>query len=116
MNILDENIPKNQRQLLESWRIRIRQIGFNIGQRGMQDAEIIPYRTRNASRLARTVTNARAQGMGGGSITHSTANSAITLAKAQKPSQGWTSCCAAARQEPCGGGWVTGQPTAMASP
>lgn len=43
MNILDENIPKNQRQLLESWRIRIRQIGFNIGQRGMQDEEIIPF-------------------------------------------------------------------------
>jgi hypothetical protein len=43
VNILDENIPKNQRQLLESWRIHVRQIGFNIGQRGMQDEEIIPF-------------------------------------------------------------------------
>lgn len=43
MNILDENIPKNQRQLLESWRIPIRQIGFNIGWRGMDDEEIIPF-------------------------------------------------------------------------
>lgn len=33
MNILDENLPKNQRQLLERWRIRIRQIGFNLGRR-----------------------------------------------------------------------------------
>jgi hypothetical protein len=43
VNILDENIPKNQRQLLETWRIHVRQIGFNIGQRGMQDEEIIPF-------------------------------------------------------------------------
>ena len=43
MNILDENIPKNQRQVLESWRVRVRQIGFNIGRRGMQDDEIIPF-------------------------------------------------------------------------
>ena len=43
MNILDENIPKHQRQLLEGWRIRVRQIGFNIGRRGMQDEEIIPF-------------------------------------------------------------------------
>ena len=43
MNILDENIPQNQRQLLESWRFRVRQIGFNIGRRGMQDEEIIPF-------------------------------------------------------------------------
>lgn len=42
MNILDENLPGNQRQLLESWRVHIRQIGFNIGRRGMQDEEIIP--------------------------------------------------------------------------
>ena len=43
MNILDENIPKNQRQLLESWRIRVRQIGFNLGRPGMQDEQIIPF-------------------------------------------------------------------------
>jgi hypothetical protein len=43
VNVLDENIPKNQRQLLESWRIRVRQIGFNVGRRGMQDDEITPF-------------------------------------------------------------------------
>ena len=44
MNILDENIPKDQRQLLERWRVHIRQIGFNVGRRGMQDEdEVIPF-------------------------------------------------------------------------
>lgn len=43
MNILDENIPKNQRQLLEKWRIHVRQIGINIGRMGMQDEEIVPF-------------------------------------------------------------------------
>jgi hypothetical protein len=43
VNLLDENIPASQRQLLENWRIRPRQIGFNIGRRGLQDAEIIVF-------------------------------------------------------------------------
>lgn len=43
MNILDENIPASQRQLLRSWRIRVRQIGYDIGRKGMQDDEIIPF-------------------------------------------------------------------------
>lgn len=43
MNILDENIPKNQRQLLESWRIAIRQIGISVGNSGMKDKEIITF-------------------------------------------------------------------------
>ena len=43
MNILDENIPKSQRQLLESWGIPVRQIGFNVGRRGLQDEEIVPF-------------------------------------------------------------------------
>lgn len=42
MNILDENIPENQRQLLRSWRISIRQVGHDVGRLGMQDEEIIP--------------------------------------------------------------------------
>ena len=42
MNILDENILKNQRQLLKSWRIRVRQVGHDIGRKGLQDEEIIP--------------------------------------------------------------------------
>lgn len=43
MNILDENISKSQRQLLESWRISILQIGINTGRSGMKDSEIIPF-------------------------------------------------------------------------
>ena len=42
MNVLDENIPDSQRQLLRSWRIKVRQIGHEIGRRGMKDEEIIP--------------------------------------------------------------------------
>lgn len=42
MNILDENIPKPQRELLEGWRIKVRQIGVNVGRKGMLDEEIIP--------------------------------------------------------------------------
>jgi len=46
VNVLDENIIKDQRQLLRSWRISVRQIGYNIGRRGMQDEEIIPFLLR----------------------------------------------------------------------
>lgn len=42
MNILDENIPASQRQLIEMWGIPVRQIGLNVGRAGMQDDEIIP--------------------------------------------------------------------------
>ncbi|UCH92270.1 MAG: hypothetical protein JSV88_18505 [Candidatus Aminicenantes bacterium] len=42
MNILDEQILENQRQLLRSWRIRVRQIGYDIGRKGLKDKEIIP--------------------------------------------------------------------------
>jgi len=34
MNILDENIPKPQRELLEGRRISVRQGGVNIGRKG----------------------------------------------------------------------------------
>jgi hypothetical protein len=43
VNNLDENVPSNQRQQLEYWRIRVRQISVNVGRRGMQDEEIIPF-------------------------------------------------------------------------
>jgi hypothetical protein len=43
VNILDENIPENQRRLLQSWRIAVRQIGQDIGRMGMQDDTIIPF-------------------------------------------------------------------------
>jgi hypothetical protein len=43
MNLLDENIPESQRQLLRSWRIRVKQIGVDIGRQGMKDQEdIVP--------------------------------------------------------------------------
>jgi len=42
MNVLDENLPDSQRQLMRSWRIRVRQIGHEIGRQGMKDEEIIP--------------------------------------------------------------------------
>ena len=41
MNLLDENIPEHQRQLLRSWRIPIRQIGVDVGPKGISDAAII---------------------------------------------------------------------------
>lgn len=42
MNILDENIARAQRELLDGWRIAVKQIGFNLGRCGMQDEEVIP--------------------------------------------------------------------------
>ena len=42
MIVLDEHFPESQRQLLKGWRIRFRQIGYEIGRRGLKDAEIIP--------------------------------------------------------------------------
>ena len=41
MNVLDENVLKDQRQLLIDWHIPIRQIGYNVGRKGMKDEEII---------------------------------------------------------------------------
>lgn len=42
MILLDENFTQSQRQLLKSWRIPIRQIGYEVGRAGMKDDEIIP--------------------------------------------------------------------------
>jgi hypothetical protein len=41
MNLLDENIPKPQRERLEGWRVAVRQIGTGIDRRGLLDDEII---------------------------------------------------------------------------
>ncbi len=46
MIVLDENFPESQRQLLRSWRIAIRQIGDEVGHKGMKDQEIIPLLLR----------------------------------------------------------------------
>jgi hypothetical protein len=43
MNILDENIPAMQRQILRSWRVPVRHIGNDTGRKGMTDEEIIPF-------------------------------------------------------------------------
>jgi len=40
MNILDENILKSQRQILQSWRIPIRQIGYDVGRKKDAEQEI----------------------------------------------------------------------------
>jgi hypothetical protein len=42
VNILDENVPDSQRQILRGRRVAVRQIGFDIGRPGMKDHEIIP--------------------------------------------------------------------------
>ncbi len=42
MNILDENITDDQRQLLQKWHIPVHHIGYDLGHQGMKDAEIIP--------------------------------------------------------------------------
>jgi len=43
MNILDENILKDQRDLLLKWGVRIRQIGYEVSRKGIQDEDIIPW-------------------------------------------------------------------------
>lgn len=43
MIILDENILEDQRQLLLNWNVPVRQIGNEVGRKGMKDDEIIPF-------------------------------------------------------------------------
>jgi hypothetical protein len=42
VNVLDENMPEGQRLLLGRWKIAARQIGVEVGSKGMTDGEIIP--------------------------------------------------------------------------
>lgn len=55
MYLLDENIPESQRLLLQGWRIRVRQIGVDMGHFGMKDEEIIPllHRLRHVTFFTR---------------------------------------------------------------
>ena len=46
MNIVDENIPASQRELLRSQGIHVRQIGYDIGSKGLKDDNIIPLLLR----------------------------------------------------------------------
>ncbi len=43
MNVLDENVREDQRSLLQAWGIPVQQIGSDVGRKGMQDEEIIPF-------------------------------------------------------------------------
>ncbi len=40
---VDENIREDQRGLLQRWGIPVHQIGVDVGRKGMQDEEIIPF-------------------------------------------------------------------------
>ena len=42
MNVIDENVVNSQMHLLRGWRIRVHQIGHELGLSGMKDEEIIP--------------------------------------------------------------------------
>lgn len=46
VNILDENILKDQRQALLNRHVPFRQIGYEVGRKGMKDDEIIPFLLR----------------------------------------------------------------------
>jgi len=48
VNVLDENIPRSQTVLLESWRIHFKQIGVDIGRSGMTDEDIFPLLLRKS--------------------------------------------------------------------
>jgi hypothetical protein len=39
--ILDENILEGQRLLLEAWKIPARQVGLDVGRKGLKDEEIV---------------------------------------------------------------------------
>jgi hypothetical protein len=39
--VLDENVPASQRQLLQGWRMRPRQVGVDVGRRGLADSDIV---------------------------------------------------------------------------
>ena len=41
MIVLDENIVDGQRLLLESWNIAARQVGLDVGRKGVKDEEIV---------------------------------------------------------------------------
>ena len=41
MIILDENILEAQRLLLEAWNIPVRQIGLDVGRKGLKDDQIV---------------------------------------------------------------------------
>jgi hypothetical protein len=43
VNILDENIIDSQRQLFRSWRLSVRQIGYEVGRRHQEEEAYIRW-------------------------------------------------------------------------
>lgn len=43
MNVLDEDIRADQRELLRQHRIAVRQIGHDVAQKGINDQAIVPF-------------------------------------------------------------------------
>jgi hypothetical protein len=43
MNLLDENITRDQKELLERWGFRVKQIGVDFKQKGIKDEQIITF-------------------------------------------------------------------------
>lgn len=46
MIVLDENVVDGQRELLGRKHVRARQIGFDVGRKGMLDSDILPFLIR----------------------------------------------------------------------
>ncbi len=55
MNLLDENVRQDQRDLLHAWGLAVQQIGPDVGRKGMTDEEIIPllHKLRDATLFTR---------------------------------------------------------------
>lgn len=55
MNVLDENVLRDQRELLLSWCVHVRQIGLDFGQKGLRDEAILTllHQTRNVTFFTR---------------------------------------------------------------
>jgi len=41
MNVIDENVTEDQKRLLQDRRVRVRQIGSDVGEQGMGDDDVI---------------------------------------------------------------------------
>ena len=46
MNVLDENIPRDQSDLLRQWGVRFRSISRDLGYQGIADEDIVPLLLR----------------------------------------------------------------------
>jgi hypothetical protein len=46
VNVLDENVTRDQAELLREWGIRFRSISRDLGCQGMQDDNIVPFLLR----------------------------------------------------------------------